>query len=476
MTEAAASLTAWIDAQARISTAAMLRAISATQLLIERPGFGQRIVPVRGSVLASTVRAHYDPDPDYFFHWFRDSAVVIDALRVATEQGLVDPQTAFARLEEFIHFTLGLNSLNGRTLLRENAWRERVQPQFRQFLRPDAELATLSGQTVAADARVNADGTLDVSRWGRPQTDGPAARCLALMRWLPHIRSWSSTLQRHAARLLEADIAFTLASALKPSVDIWEEETGQHYYTLLLHAEALRHAGCWLTACDFKERGTECFATADGLETPLGELWGGASGYYRSRRDVTGGDSRKELDMAVILATLHAGRSNGGHSVQDPRVQATLSALEEFFAAEYPINRARPADHGIAMGRYPGDRYYSGGAYYFSTLAAAEFYFRLAEAIAAGRPLAATAQNAHFRERLAGNQGNALPRWEQLAFQRGDGIMRTVQAFTPPGGELSEQFDGTSGAQTSAKELSWSYAAFITAAASRKRADQAIRG
>ncbi|MBV8307976.1 MAG: hypothetical protein JO274_10895, partial [Gammaproteobacteria bacterium] len=52
----------------------------------------------------------------------------------------------------------------------------------------------------------------------------------------------------------------------------------------------------------------------------------------------------------------------------------------------------------------------------------------------------------------------------------GDAFMRTVRSFTPPGGELSEQFDRTTGVQTSARHLSWSYAAFITAAASRTRA------
>jgi len=61
----------WIAGQARIAAAAMLAAISATHLVKDRPGFGQRIVPRPGSVLASPVPAAYDPDPDYFFHWFR---------------------------------------------------------------------------------------------------------------------------------------------------------------------------------------------------------------------------------------------------------------------------------------------------------------------------------------------------------------------------------------------------------------------
>ena len=62
------------------------------------------------------------------------------------------------------------------------------------------------------------------------------------------------------------------------------------------------------------------------------------------------------------------------------------------------------------------------------------------------------------------------------AFKRGDSFMRTVQAYTPSAGDLSEQFDRATGAQTSAKHLAWSYAAFITAAASRRQAARAIRG
>jgi glucoamylase len=53
---------------------------------------------------------------------------------------------------------------------------------------------------------------------------------------------------------------------------------------------------------------------------------------------------------------------------------------------------------------------------------------------------------------------------------RGDAFLQTVRAFTPATGELSEQFDRTSGQQTSAKELAWSYAAFISCIAARRAA------
>jgi glucoamylase len=50
----------------------------------------------------------------------------------------------------------------------------------------------------------------------------------------------------------------------------------------------------------------------------------------------------------------------------------------------------------------------------------------------------------------------------------GDAFLETVRAFTPPSGDLSEQFDQRTGEQTSAKHLAWSYAALISAVAARR--------
>lgn len=94
------------------------------------------------------------------------------------------------------------------------------------------------------------------------------------------------------------------------------------------------------------------------------------------------------------------------------------------------------------MGRYAGDIYFSGGAYYFSTLGAAEFCFKAA--------------------RHAAHPPSLI--------ERGDAYLRTVRAYTPANGELSEQFDQHTGEQRSARHLAWSYAAFITCIAARREA------
>ena len=171
----------------------------------------------------------------------------------------------------------------------------------------------------------------------------------------------------------------------------------------------------------------------------LDGFWLPDAGYYRSRLLDSGDPSTKELDIAVILAAIHAEQS-GAHSVHDPRMHATLSKLESLFDDAYPINRARAAQTRPAMGRYAGDVYYSGGAYYFSTLGAAEFCFRAA-------------------------RGARDP---QQWFERGDAFLETVRRYTPPDGAMSEQFDQRTGAQTSAKELAWSYASFISCVSARR--------
>jgi len=454
------SLDLWIERQYRHATAAMLPSLSPVGIVKRRPGFGQTVTPKKGSIVASPVLAAYDPDPDYFFHWFRDSAVVIDALRLLLADGSVDPAIALEYFRDFVQFSLSLGELDGRALVASPGWRAGVAEDFVKFVRSDAELAAIHGELVSAEARVNPDGTLDISSWARPQHDGPPLRLLAVLRWARDVSS-DAELREDAAALIRADIAFTRGRWRIPSFDIWEEEKGSHYYTLRVAAAALEEGAGWLEAHgdsngDAREAQL-CRADAQTILQMLDGYWLADDGYYRSRVLDSGARSAKELDMAVIFAAIHApGQSehqsedarSTAHSVYDPRMQTTLARLEALFDAQYPINRDRPVVRGPAMGRYEGDVYYSGGAYYFSTLAAAEFYFR-----------AAVGRRVEHSDRRA-------------LIDRGDAFLETVRAFTPSSGDMSEQFDQKTGVQTSARHLAWSYAAFISCIVARRDASR----
>jgi glucoamylase len=398
-------LDGWIARQREHAIAGLLRSISAP-VVKTRSGFGQVITPAAGSVVASPVTASYDPDPDYFFHWFRDSAAVMDALALVR-----DAVPGSRRLfEDFVDFSLALSRLDGREMPPD--WRAAAAPDFVRFLRRD--IGKVHGDAISAETRVNPDGTLDISDWPRPQYDGPALRALALLRWGPTRDSEISLLKR--------DLAFILAHAREPCFDIWEEEVGLHYYTVSVCEAALAAGAAWCLSSD-QQLSAECLRGAGDLAALRQNFWLQDEGYIRSRM-LPEGRSTKELDISVILAANHA------RQPCDSRLLATLNRLAALFGDSYVINSGHGA--GPAMGRYASDRYYSGGAYYFSTLGAAEFCYRMGDR------------------------------------NRGDAFLTTVQRFTPENGLMSEQFDRTTGAQTSAKDLAWSYAAFLTCAHARE--------
>jgi glucoamylase len=436
------SLERWLHREYEYAATAMLASVSPVHLVQERPGFGQAVRAKRGSIVASPVLAAWDPEPDYFFHWYRDSAVVVDAMRMLYEDGTLADE-ALVHLTEFVRFSLSLEVLDGGDLVASPSWRSRVRPEFRKYARTDEDLAAVHGKRVAAEARVNPDGTLDISKWSRPQHDGSPLRALALLRWIRSgaVRSkLSPDALQDVFRLVRSDIEFTVAHWRAPSFDIWEEELGHHYYTLRVAAAALQEGADWLAAEGRPEEGASLRVEVAEILRTLDGFWSEEGGYYRARVLASGARSQKELDISAILGVVHASARSGNHSVLDPRMHSTLQRLEALFDASYAINRDGPRGRGPAMGRYAGDVYFSGGAYYFSTLGAAEFCFRAA-AVAPNR-----------RE------------W----MERGDAFLATVQAYTPESGELSEQFDQTTGAQTSARHLAWSYAALISSAVARR--------
>lgn len=477
------SLDEWMRRQYRFSATAMLRAVSATHLVKQRLAFGQTVRPARGSVLASPELGEDDPNPDYFFHWLRDSALVIDALRELIEDGTLGPG-ALDHFNDFVEFSLALNKLDGPALLRLDDFRQKVDPEVLKFVRDDGDFRSVVGDRVLGEVRFTPDGTLDVFRWSRPQNDGPALRALAVLRFW-RLESLRSRMRPASMRaLLERDIAFTCAVWREPCYDLWEENYGRHYYTRLVQHAALREGAAWAQELGEAQRAQEWREAAEAIARGLDDHFDADAGVYLTPANEDPGEPRHpfamRLDIAVIFGVIHADRRDGSHSVLDPKVLATMVALEQLFAMDYPINWRRALDCAPAIGRYANDKYFSGGAYYFSTLAAAQFYYCFAEAVGGGAGVAVSSENRAILAGWLGRPPEALaaathetgyrPSLCKALVACGDMFMAMVRAHAPESGELSEQFSQIDGAPTSAKNLAWSYAAFITAFARRREA------
>lgn len=412
----------WIEQQAGLSADLMERAISATRLRRERAALGQLIIPARGSVLASPAIADWNPEPDYFFHWVRDSAIIMRTVAelAADATSEVEHRRWARHFNDFVAFSLALTGVDGGG----PSLQEKTHPEFRKFLRPDDEMRALTRDAVLGEPRFNPDGSLDPLHWSRPQFDGPALRALTCLRFL----ATGGTPSEPMRELLYGDLDFTSRHAGATCIGPWEEadQNAHHYYVALVQLAALVHGRAFFQAREVEER----------LRASLDRHWSSEHEVYAAIWPFSGATPYDLVDAACLLGVLDADLPDGRHSTDDQRVWQTFATLEKLFAGEFPINCGRSAP---AFGRSRDDRYFGGGAWYVTTLAAASLCYRRA---------------AHTGE--------------ANLFARGDAFMTTVRAFTPADGHLAEQIDRTTGAPASARDLTWSYAAFISAARLRR--------
>ncbi len=275
------------------------------------------------------------------------------------------------------------------------------------------------------EPKFHVDGTPFGDPWGRPQNDGPALRSLYLTRLAQKLlRDGDQELARFASTVIQRDLSYIATHWSDPCFDIWEEVLGLHFYTLMNQRAALLEgaelsyelgnpgsAGAYRAEARKIEEALKLFFRDDITVATLNRV--GGVDYKFSR-----------LDAAVILAVLHTGKSSF-LSVNHTALARTAIALITHFNRLYAINQKGLP--GVAVGRYPEDRYFGGNPWILTTLALAEYYY------------------ANF----------------DLA--RGDQILKRIRFHSRPDGGLSEQFDRNTGFMCSAEELTWSHAAFITA-------------
>ena len=287
------SLDQWAEAQLHISAAKMAESVSATSLVKHRPGFGQTVRPARGSVLAAPGVG--ESEPDYFFHWLRDSAAIMDAALILILHG-IDAEGWKQRFADFVRFSLDLSRISGRRFLAETDMRSRTAPDMQQFLRPDEEIAAVDGEKVLGEVRYNADGTLDFLRWNRPQHDGPAFRALACLRYLD-AGAIADDAQGCVAELIRLDLHYTAKHAGEPCYDLWEEEIARHYYTCLVQFAALQEGAHWAKANGHGDYAARLDAAAQRLREMLDGFWSPDKGFYLEPRHAGGRDDGERAGL-----------------------------------------------------------------------------------------------------------------------------------------------------------------------------------
>jgi glucoamylase len=445
---AESSLERWIDIQTERSLDRVYDAIS--------PSDG-----ARGAVIASPSRA----EPDYYYHWIRDSALV---LREVWNYRDTEPKLSRETLKDYVIFSRK----------NQTTYNPSEEIYGRQIGEPKFEI----------------DGSAFVEGWGRPQNDGPALRVLSLLGFADELMSTGEEafvtkylyrMEMPAQTVIKADLEYVAQYWEEPSVDLWEEVRGDHFYTRIAQWRALEAGGTFAKRMGDIEAGNYYHAEADRVLDSLNKFWSPSKGYLmatRNMRDRDDDPKPSNLDIAIILGVLHAGKPGAPFYVDDDRVIATMHELDLAFDYQYAINRERRNDEGAPMapglGRYPEDKYDGyrtdslGNPWFLATHGAAQYLLLLRGELMRTGQLKITDISREFFEDLTKQDFSTKrklkegdPSFEavlQALQDRSDAYIRRSKFHTGEAGRQSEQFNRAHGHMQGARDLTWSYASFLS--------------
>jgi glucoamylase len=426
----------------------MLRNLATDEFVFVDPG-SAGTVSAPGCVLASPTYP-YPPVPDgepgpqnYLFNWVRDAAIA--AFELAAPSAPLPAAERAQRLGDYVSFAQICHD----NPANDGQWDDYARACF-----------TIEGKP---------------RPWGN-QGDGPALQTLALLESFPLI---DAAHQATARDLVAANVDFLLTAYQRPTVSLWEEESGGSFFA---RAVQLR---CFQAVQTNTIGYVAPAAVADGvtwLTQALARHWSEGDGYYLTFEppwQPTPGKNHDPYDpnidivLGALYGTVPAG--DGGDPFLDPKLLASAAAIRAVWTQSpqsYEINGKDAGEQqlGPLLGRYPSD-YYDGDTndpqtpghpWALCTSAFAEFYYRVAAAIEAANAVPADPLVGDFLQQ-AGAGADRTPAAVAGALRTAAEKMLRVLIFHSDNLELSEQFDRYSGFERSLANLTWSYASFLSA-------------
>eukprot|EP01126_Amoeba_proteus_P011163 TRINITY_DN1446_c0_g2_i1.p1 TRINITY_DN1446_c0_g2~~TRINITY_DN1446_c0_g2_i1.p1 ORF type:complete len:381 (-),score=57.13 TRINITY_DN1446_c0_g2_i1:170-1312(-) len=311
--------------------------------------------------------------------------------------------------------------------------------------------------------------------WCRPQTDGPALRATALITYantlinqgeMDYVRSflWTGS-SKYNGGAIKFDLDWVAANWSQNSCDLWEEIRADDMFWNRFN---FRHAlviGAKLAQTMGDQNSANFYSNAaQAISATLQAHYNGLFVFETSIR---------QKDSAVIVAFNegYIGTDFGPTSVE---VANTINTYNQLFCSEYLINQLDNKNNipGVMYGRYENDHYAGGNPWILSTASLAELFYR-------GASL--TLQTAQLPEPKAYSVWQTIlnipsevaaslshVKFAQLLASAGDSVLYRLRVHVVGSGfHLSEQLDRNTGVESSATDLTWSYANVLKAIKSK---------
>lgn len=345
------------------------------------------------------------------------------------------------------------------------------------------------------------NGNIFTEGWGRPQNDGPAIRAYTLCyyaKWLGKHHPKRAELYVPALSVIspiKTDLEFTAHHWKDPGFDIWEEVKGMHFYTAMVQRRALIEGAA--LAEEMGDTGASTFYRQQipEIENLITSFWDSKHGRVICTMNNVGGLDYKVsgLDTQVILAALHAGNHRDPFfAPEDERILTTAAQLIRGFMRIYPINRER-VSKGVApaIGRYPEDKYDGegtsssgqGNPWMLLTAAMAELAYRVKTAWVRQGQFVVTENNIDYLRLAYSDMPPSfvvkevvvagMPKFKvtmKMLELYGDKFLERVKKHVKKKDGMNEQWNRLTGEPQGAEDLTWNYAALITAVIARQQA------
>ena len=387
---------------------------------------------VPGTIVASPSRR----DPDYYYHWIRDASITYKTMFLVNNSLGYD----FASITK-LHQLYDLG-----------------EPKF------------------------YVDGMPFDKAWARPQNDGPALRALAFMTFIKNRLSKNGSLEELSwlykaelppTSILKLDLEYIGKQWQNRCFDLWEEQFALHYYTLIAQSAALKQGATvaklfndTFAAEYYQDQYEYCQGFVDK------NFWDDR-GFLKSM--ISGGDSFR-LDISVLLACIHTSEYLEG-LCSSSRTLATSAHLAHSFELEYPINfNIKPP----LIGRYAADVYNGtgtslGNPWVLSTFGMAEYLYTVAREFQAAATVKVTNVSIVFFDHFFKDmklrpgviRGNSLQTLVNRIVFLGDSFLYRVLDIIDM--NFSEQLHRVTGQRRGARDLTWSYTAFVSAINARRQ-------
>jgi glucoamylase len=311
---------------------------------------------------------------------------------------------------------------------------------------------------------------------GRPfegwplQSDGPALQTLALMRVLPLV---AAPAQDTARAIADANTQFLLGAFNYETTSLWEEVKGNSFFARSVQLKCFRELKTQTLGMNAPAQLDDAIGW---LSDALDEHWDGSQ--YLTFNPAASKASPGDYDpnMDVVSASIY-----GAIDVTDAKLLATAAKIRRQWTDDpqlrYPINESdralRLGPLGPLLGRYPGD-YYDGVSnstgeghpWALCTCNFAQLYYELATAIEDEKAIPDDPIAEPFFSDVQVSPRTPPAEAATALRAAGDQMLRAL-IYHSDNLELSEQFDRASGFEKSVSNLTWSYAAFLSALRAR---------